>query len=69
MGCMTESAAVRRINEQCRQTRAALHIPTNRRFQVVMEIPGAGVELKDLLERVEYATWAAWTNAEVWRLV
>ena len=66
---MTESPRVKRINELCRQTRAALHVPTNRRFQVVMEIPGAGVELKDLLERTEYATWAAWKNPEVWRLV
>ena len=66
---MTESPRVKRINELCRQTRAALHVPTNRRHQVVQEISGVGVELKDLLEKETFVRWDDWTNPEVWRLV
>lgn len=69
MGCMTESATVRRINELCRPNRAALHVPTNRRHQIVQEISGVGVELKDLLEKETFVRWDDWTNPEVWRLV
>ena len=66
---MTESATVRRINEQCcgKPSKVALHIPTNHSYQVVLVIPGAGVELVDLEGRAKYVTWAAWNDPDIWR--
>ncbi|WP_137971975.1 hypothetical protein [Pseudomonas sp. F(2018)] len=71
MSGMTESAAVKRINAQCSKPkpRTAKHIPTNHLFEVVLEIPGAGVELVDLEGRAKYATWAAWTDGDLWRVM
>ena len=66
---MTESATVRRINEQCggKPSKVALHIPTNHKYQVVLVIPGAGVELVDLEGRAKYVTWDAWNDPDIWR--
>lgn len=69
MTSMTESPCVRRINELCGATgrKVALHILSNHIYQVVLELPGAGVELVDLEGRPKYVEWAAWTNNDVWR--
>jgi hypothetical protein len=69
MSGLAESAAGRRIKEQCggKPSKVALHIPTNHKYQVVLAIPGAGVELADLEGRPKYDTWANWTDPDIWR--
>jgi hypothetical protein len=70
MTSLCQSATARRIREQCsdgKPARTALHIPTNHSYQVVMAIPGAGVELVDMEGRAKYVTWATWCDGEIWR--
>ena len=70
MTSLCQSATARRIREQCsdcKPARVALHIPTNHRYQVVLAIPGAGVELVDLEGRAKYVTWATWNDPDIWR--
>lgn len=45
----------------------ARHIPTNHLYRVVLEIPGAGVELEDTERHEKHVTWAQWLDGNVWR--
>lgn len=44
----------------------ARHIPTNRIYAVILEIPGVGVELEDTQRHTTYATWANWNDGNIW---
>jgi hypothetical protein len=68
MSGMTESAHARKNRELLGQPdkKVALHVPTNRRYAINMEIPGAGVELEDLENNVLYVTWAKWQDNDIW---
>jgi hypothetical protein len=33
---------------------------------VVLEIPGAGVELEDAERHAKYVTWAQWLDGNIW---
>lgn len=69
MTTMTKSLRVLRIDELCSSTgrRVARHVPTNHGYNVVLELPGAGVELVDLEGRTKYVEWAAWIDRDLWR--
>lgn len=65
---MTKSATAERIDAQCKKARVliALHVPTNKRYAIVMEIPGVGVDLKDLENHERVVKWDDWLNADIW---
>lgn len=69
MSGLAQSARQRRIDAQCQPARTALHIPTNHQYRIVLEIPGADVELEDTERRSLSVTWDAWTNHEIWRYI
>lgn len=69
MTVMTQSATAHRIEQllDLPAKRVACHLPTNHSYEVMLEIPGAGVELRDIEGRAKYATWKDWTNTNIWR--
>lgn len=69
MTTMTASPAVNRINEQLSITarKVAMHVPSNHKYEVILEIPGAGVDLRDMEGRERIEPWAAWMDGEIWR--
>lgn len=46
--------------------RIVLHVPSNHRYAINLELEGAGVEIEDLENRILYVTWEDWKNNEIW---
>lgn len=61
---MSESALVKRINEQCGER--WLHVPTNKKYRVVMELGGA-CELEGIDRRCTHATRETLESSDNWR--
>ena len=69
MNGMIKGATAHRIEQllDIPTKRVACHLPTNPSYEVMLEIPGAGVELRDVEGRAKYVTWKDWTNNDIWR--
>lgn len=70
MNSMTESPAVRRINDLCAGLpRTALQVNSNKHFQVIRLVPNQFVDVRDTERRPKRVEWDDWVNADVWRML